>query len=56
MKRPDDAEMATVEEAVDNIREAQHPDGYVNPYYPYAVLRADGPTCGTCTSSTASGT
>jgi uncharacterized protein len=33
MKHPDDEVMAAVEEAVDNIRGAQHPDGYLNSYY-----------------------
>ncbi|KAF9873806.1 hypothetical protein CkaCkLH20_08540 [Colletotrichum karsti] len=33
MRHPDDEMMRIVEEAVDNIREAQHPDGYINSYY-----------------------
>ncbi|KAL4972415.1 hypothetical protein BDW66DRAFT_154739 [Aspergillus desertorum] len=33
MKEKDDELMATVEEAVDMIRAAQHPDGYINSYY-----------------------
>ncbi|KAL4738792.1 hypothetical protein BDV11DRAFT_215676 [Aspergillus similis] len=33
MKDKDDELMATVEEAVDMIRAAQHPDGYINSYY-----------------------
>ncbi|KAL5046701.1 hypothetical protein BDW71DRAFT_214481 [Aspergillus fruticulosus] len=33
MKTKDDGLMATVEEAVDMIRAAQHPDGYINSYY-----------------------
>ncbi|KAL4874352.1 hypothetical protein BJY04DRAFT_225109 [Aspergillus karnatakaensis] len=33
MKNEDDELMATVEEAVDMIRGAQHPDGYINSYY-----------------------
>lgn len=33
MTHPDDEMMANVEEAVDNIRTAQHPDGYINSYY-----------------------
>jgi DUF1680 family protein len=33
MKQKDDALMATVEEVVDMIRSAQHPDGYINSYY-----------------------
>ncbi|KAM0285171.1 hypothetical protein ACHAQH_001600 [Verticillium albo-atrum] len=33
MTHPDEAMLAVVEEAVDNIRAAQHPDGYINSYY-----------------------
>lgn len=33
MTHPDDQIKAWVEEAVDNIRGAQHPDGYINSYY-----------------------
>ncbi|KAL2862809.1 glycoside hydrolase family 127 protein [Aspergillus lucknowensis] len=33
MKNEDQQLMATVEEAVDMIRAAQHPDGYINSYY-----------------------
>ncbi|SPO00359.1 uncharacterized protein DNG_03204 [Cephalotrichum gorgonifer] len=33
MTHPDETMMAQVEEAVDNIRAAQHPDGYINSYY-----------------------
>lgn len=33
IKHPDDEMMAMVEEAVDMIRNAQHPDGYINSYY-----------------------
>lgn len=33
MTHNDDEMMAQVEEAVDNIRVAQHPDGYINSYY-----------------------
>ncbi|KAL4948944.1 hypothetical protein BDW69DRAFT_188801 [Aspergillus filifer] len=33
MKNDDPELMATVEEAVDMIRAAQHPDGYINSYY-----------------------
>ncbi|KAJ4245054.1 hypothetical protein NW762_014264 [Fusarium torreyae] len=33
MSHPDESIMALVEEAVDNIRGAQHPDGYINSYY-----------------------
>ncbi|KAL3480926.1 hypothetical protein BJX99DRAFT_254252 [Aspergillus californicus] len=33
MKANDEHLMATVEEAVDMIRAAQHPDGYINSYY-----------------------
>lgn len=33
MTQPDDALMAEVESAVDMIRLAQHPDGYINSYY-----------------------
>lgn len=33
MQHPDEDMKAVVEEAVDNIRAAQHPDGYINSYY-----------------------
>ncbi|RDW58933.1 glycoside hydrolase family 127 protein [Aspergillus mulundensis] len=33
MKEKDDGLMAIVEEAVDMVRAAQHPDGYINSYY-----------------------
>ncbi|KAE8376866.1 hypothetical protein BDV26DRAFT_282262 [Aspergillus bertholletiae] len=39
MKSKDEELMATVEEAVDMIRAAQHPDGYINSYY--TVLGVD---------------
>lgn len=38
LQEPDEAMMADVEEAVDNIRSAQHPDGYINSYYPVRGL------------------
>lgn len=39
MQHPDEAMMSAVEEAVDNIRAAQHPDGYINSYYTVRGLK-----------------
>lgn len=39
MSHPDDQMLAHVEEAVDNIRAAQHPDGYINSYYTVRGLK-----------------